>query len=81
MSNVIRLPRPRSQRPAPEGLGFVVRLGRNDHNELQHLIRTGEDGIFRSTVARGRVDEPCNAWRRSCASGGYGHDKRRRQKA
>jgi len=46
MSNVIRLPRPRSQRPAPEGLGFFVRVGRNDHIELQHLIRAGEEGIF-----------------------------------
>jgi hypothetical protein len=46
MSNVIHLPRPRSQRPNPEGLGFFVRVGRNDHIELLHLLRTGEEGIF-----------------------------------
>lgn len=46
MSNVIRLPRPRLQRPGPEGLGFFVRVGRNDHVELLHLIRTGEESIF-----------------------------------
>ena len=46
MSNVIRLPRPSSQRPGPEGLGFFVRVGRNDHIEPLHLIRSGEDGIF-----------------------------------
>ncbi len=46
MSNVIHLPRPSPHRPSPEGLGFFVRVGRNDHVELLHLIRTGEDGIF-----------------------------------
>lgn len=47
MSNVIRLPAgPRPQRPAPEGLGFYVRVGRNDHNALMHLLATGEEGIF-----------------------------------
>ena len=35
-----------SQRPGPEGLGFFVRVGRNDHVELLHLIGTGEEGIF-----------------------------------
>ena len=45
-SNVIHLPRPRSQRPGPEGLGFFVRVGRNDHVELLQLIATGERGIF-----------------------------------
>ena len=45
-TNVIHLPRPRSQRPGPEGLGFYVRVGRNDHVELLHLLATGEEGIF-----------------------------------
>jgi hypothetical protein len=45
-SNVIPLPRLRSQRPRPEGLGFFVRVGHNDHVELLHLLRTGEEGIF-----------------------------------
>jgi hypothetical protein len=45
-SNVIPLPRPRQQRPGPEGLGFYVRVGRNDHVELLHLIATGERDIF-----------------------------------
>jgi hypothetical protein len=45
-SNVVHLPRPPSQRPAPEGLGFFVRVSRNDHVELLHLIGTGEQGIF-----------------------------------
>jgi hypothetical protein len=46
MSNVIRLPRPPSQRSAPEGLGFYVRVGRNDHSALLDLLATGEEGIF-----------------------------------
>jgi hypothetical protein len=45
-SNVIQLPRPRLQRPDPEALGFFVRVGRNDHIEMLHLIATGERGIF-----------------------------------
>jgi hypothetical protein len=45
-SNVIHLPRPRPQRPGPEGLGFFVRVGHNAHTELLHLIATGERGFF-----------------------------------
>ena len=45
-SNVIRLPRPRQLRPGPASLGFFVRVGRNDHVEMLHLIATGENGIF-----------------------------------
>jgi hypothetical protein len=44
--NVIHLPRPRAQRPGPEGLGFYVRAGRNDHVALLDLLATGEEGIF-----------------------------------
>lgn len=46
--NVIRLPRPRSQRPAPEGLGFYVRVGRNDHVALLDLLAIGEEGVSAS---------------------------------
>lgn len=45
-SNVIHLPRPRPQRPTPKALGFFVRVGRNDHVEMLHLIGAGERGIF-----------------------------------
>ena len=45
-SNVIPLPRPPSQRPQSDGLGFYVHVGHNDHIELLHLIGTGEKGIF-----------------------------------
>ena len=46
-AKVIRLPRPLAQRPAPEGLGFYVRVGRNDHVALLNLLATGgEEGIF-----------------------------------
>jgi hypothetical protein len=44
--NVIHLPRPPSQRPGLDGLGFYVRAGRNDHNTLLELFATGEEGIF-----------------------------------
>ena len=44
-TNVIHLPRPHSQRPDPEGLGFYVRVSRNDHVELLHLLGTGEQGF------------------------------------
>lgn len=44
--NVIHLPRPRLQRPSPAGLGFYVRVGRNDHVALLDLLATGEEGIF-----------------------------------
>lgn len=46
MSNVIQLPRPRAQRPAPNGLGLYVRVGRNDHIALLDLLATGEEGVF-----------------------------------
>jgi hypothetical protein len=44
--NVIHLPRPPAQRPSSEGLGFYVRVSRNDHVPLLHLLATGEEGIF-----------------------------------
>ena len=44
--NVIHLPRPRAQRLGPEGLGFYVRAGRNDHVALLDLLATGEEGVF-----------------------------------
>ena len=54
--NVIHLPRPRSQRPAPEGLGFYVRAGRNDHVALLDLLATGEEGIFGLVIEAQHVD-------------------------
>jgi len=45
-ANVVHLPRPRDARPQEEGLGFFVRVGRNDHKEILDLIATGERGIF-----------------------------------
>ncbi len=37
-ANVVHLPRPRDARPQEEGLGFFVRVGRNDHKEILDLI-------------------------------------------
>jgi hypothetical protein len=54
--NVIHLPRPRSQRPAPEGLGFYVRAGPNDHVALLDLLATGEEGIFGLVIEAQHVD-------------------------
>ena len=54
--NVIRLPRPRAQRPAPEGLGFYVRASRNDHVALLDLLATGEDGVFGLVIDAQHVD-------------------------
>ncbi len=56
MSNVITLPRPPPQRPAPEGLGFYVRAGRNDHVALLDLLATGEEGIFGLVIDAQHVD-------------------------
>lgn len=44
--NVIRLPRPRSARPPADALGLFVRVGRNDHKELLHIVAAGEKSIF-----------------------------------
>jgi len=54
--NVIHLPRPRAQRPAPEGLGFYVRAGRNDHVALLDLLATGAEGIFGLVIEAQHVD-------------------------
>jgi len=44
--NVIRLPRPRSARSPADALGLFVRVGRNDHKELLHIVAAGEKSIF-----------------------------------
>ncbi len=54
--NVIHLPRPRAQRPGPEGLGFYVRAGRNDHVALLDLLATGEEGVFGLVIDAQHVD-------------------------
>ena len=56
MSNVIRLPRPSPQRPSSEGLGFYVRVGRNDHVELLQLLATGEQDIFGFVIEAHNVE-------------------------
>ncbi len=55
-SNVIHLPRPRAQRPSSVALGFYVRVGRNDHTEMMHLIAAGERGIFGFVIDAHNVD-------------------------
>lgn len=45
-NNVVQLPRSRAQRPQGEGLGLYIRVGRNDHRELLHIIAAGERSIF-----------------------------------
>jgi hypothetical protein len=42
MSNVIRLPRPRALRPTPSRLGYYLRVGRNEHREVAHILGEGE---------------------------------------
>lgn len=54
-SNVVHLLRPRA-RPSSEALGFYVRVGRNDHIEMMHLIATGERGIFGFVIDARYVD-------------------------
>ena len=54
--SVIPLPRPRSQRPGLEGLGFYVRARRNDHVTLLELLATGEEGIFGLVVDAQHVE-------------------------
>src|ERR1700732_786242 len=55
-SNVIHLLRPRAQRPSSLGLGFYVRVGRNDHIEMMNLIAAGERGIFGFVIDAHNVD-------------------------
>ncbi len=56
LGNVIHLPRSRAQRPGPEGLGFYVRPGRNDHVSLLDLLATGEEGVFGLVIDAQHVD-------------------------
>lgn len=44
--NVIHLPRPRAARSPADTLGFFIRVGRNDHKELLHVLAAGERSIF-----------------------------------
>jgi hypothetical protein len=55
-SNVIHLPRPRAQRAFSGPLGFYVRVGRNDHVELLHLLAAGECGIFGLVIDAHNID-------------------------
>lgn len=42
MSNVVQLPRPQRLRPSPARLGYYLRVGRNDHVTVAHLLAEGE---------------------------------------
>lgn len=42
MSNVVQLPRPQRLRPSPARLGYYLRVGRNDHVTVNHLLAQGE---------------------------------------
>jgi len=44
--NVIRLPRPKSVRPAVPEMGLFFRIGRNDHRTMLDLISEGEKRFF-----------------------------------
>jgi len=55
-SNVIQLPRPRQLRPGTVPLGLFVRVGRNDHLEMLHMITTGERGIFGFVIDAQNID-------------------------
>ena len=54
--NVIHLPRPAQTRPTSQGLGFFIRVGRNDHKEMLDLIATGERGIFGFVIEAQHAD-------------------------
>jgi hypothetical protein len=55
-SNVIHLPRPKAQQVSSGALGFYVRVGRNDHVELLHLLAAGERGIFGLVIDAHNID-------------------------
>ncbi len=46
VDNVVRLPRPRAARPPADELGLFIRVGRNDHKELLHMLAAGEKSVF-----------------------------------
>lgn len=46
MSNVIQLPRPQRLRPSPARLGYYLRIGRNDHVTVGHLLAGGEQAYL-----------------------------------
>ena len=55
-ADVIALPRPKAARTPSNDLGFYVRVGRNDHIELLHLLASGERGIFGFVVEAQNLD-------------------------
>jgi hypothetical protein len=46
MSNVVQLPRPHRLRPSPARLGYYLRVGRNDHTTVAHLLAEGEQAYL-----------------------------------
>lgn len=44
-SNVIHLPRPREARDPATPIGLFIRIGRNQHREMLHLLAEGERGF------------------------------------
>ena len=55
-ADVIALPRPKAARTPSNDLGFYVRVGRNDHIELLHLLASGERGIFGFVIEAQNLD-------------------------
>lgn len=54
--NVIRLPRNRQARPLIERLGLYLRVGRNQHRELQEVLGSGERGFHGLVFDAGNVE-------------------------
>lgn len=55
-SSIIHLPRAPAQRPPSQGLGLYLHIGHNGHNEMLHLISTGERGFHGFVIDARKIE-------------------------